>query len=293
MRFEIQHESHYTFAEPVLLGQHLLRFQPRSAGAQRLQSFKLDIEPPPRGQTDHVDAEGNSVTRVWFKQPTDFLRITSHSVVTVSRTNPYDFLLNETNRKLPVAYLPALQPILATARQREFVASPDDPVAALGQSMVESSGHQVTKFLSDLTQEICRLCKAIRRETGAPWTPEFTLAKKSGACRDLTVLFVDACRAVGLAARFASGYQQGAVDQDRRDLHAWAEVYIPGAGWRGFDPTSGLAVSDRHVAIAASVFPSGASCVDGTFRCAKKNGAVASTLETEIDIEYAQENATI
>jgi transglutaminase-like putative cysteine protease len=80
------------------------------------------------------------------------------------------------------------------------------------------------------------------------------------------VLFIDICRAVGLAARFVSGYQEGDADQDRRYLHAWAEVYIPGAGWRGFDPTQGMAVADRHVAVAAAADPQFASPVMATYR---------------------------
>ena len=110
------------------------------------------------------------------------------------------------------------------------------------------------------------------------------LLDDGGACRDLAVLLIDACRSVGLATRFVSGFQQGDREQDRRDLHAWAEVYIPGAGWRGFDPTHGLAVADRHVPLAAGAVPESASPVTGSFR----GNGVSSVMETELEIQTTE-----
>ena len=104
------------------------------------------------------------------------------------------------------------------------------------------------------------------RPTGAPQTPAETLARGRGACRDQTVLFVALCRAAGLAARFVSGYQdRSAMETDRRYLHAWPEVYLPGAGWYGYDPTRGTAVSNGHVALAAARDPAGTLPVEGSY----------------------------
>jgi transglutaminase-like putative cysteine protease len=99
------------------------------------------------------------------------------------------------------------------------------------------------------------------------------MAQKSGSCRDFAVLFMAACQAVGLAARFVSGYQEGDEAQEARELHAWPEVYIPGGGWRGFDPTHGLAVCDRHVPLAAAAHPANAAPVSGKL----KPGCLATT----------------
>jgi transglutaminase-like putative cysteine protease len=103
-----------------------------------------------------------------------------------------------------------------------------------------------------------------------------------GSCRDLTVVFMEACRAVGLAARFVSGYEEGDSNILERDLHAWAEVYVPGGGWRGFDPTHGLAVSDRHITLVASPYPAQTLPISGT---TEEGSRVGATLETEVRIE--------
>jgi transglutaminase-like putative cysteine protease len=107
------------------------------------------------------------------------------------------------------------------------------------------------------------------------------MEQRQGACRDLAVLFIDACRCVGLAARFVSGYQDAYRSMGKRDLHAWAEVYLPGAGWRGYDPTRGLAVADHHVAIAAAADPQNTAPVTATYR----GSNVEAELITEVSIE--------
>ena len=104
------------------------------------------------------------------------------------------------------------------------------------------------------------------RDHGAPLPPSITFQKKRGACRDLVLLFMAVCRRFGLASRFVSGYQEGDPDMEQRHLHAWAEVYIPGGGWRGYDPSHGLVVADRHIALAASYAPEGTAPVKGSFR---------------------------
>ena len=141
-----------------------------------------------------------------------------------------------------------------------------DPALELAEQLREASRGEVIPFLARLTETIAKRFKVIHRETGGPWAPATTIEQRHGACRDLAVLWIDICRAVGLAARFVSGYELGDVNQDKRHLHAWAEVYLPDAGWRGFDPTNGLAVADRHVAVAAAVEPPQAAPVAATYR---------------------------
>ena len=115
---------------------------------------------------------------------------------------------------------------------------------------------------------------------GAPFAAETTLREQEGSCRDLAVLFCAACRAVGLAARFVSGYERDASLQENGDLHAWAEVYLEGGGWRGYDPSRALAVASTHVAVAAASDPLLASPVSGTFR-----GAATAKLEFSISMQ--------
>jgi transglutaminase-like putative cysteine protease len=139
-------------------------------------------------------------------------------------------------------------------------------------------------FLSALSRRIAERCRPAIRLQGDPQPPAFTLREGTGACRDLSVLFIDACRAVGLAARFVSGYYGGPSAADRRYLHAWAEVFLPGAGWRGFDPLQGLAVADRHVAVAAGAQPRDAAPITGTLG----GGDTPADLEVDLKIESTE-----
>ena len=133
-------------------------------------------------------------------------------------------------------------------------------------------------FLMELAGRICRGLRPIARAEGPPLAAGETLSAGEGACRDFAVLFCSACRSVGLAARFVSGYElEAARDPGRASMHAWAEVYLPGGGWRGFDPSQGLAVGLSHVAVAAARDPEMATPIAGSYR-----GSEASTMETSI-----------
>jgi transglutaminase-like putative cysteine protease len=182
------------------------------------------------------------------------------------RENPYDYLVAPVNQRLPISYQPWETALLAPAVRRSAVPIHVDPARELAEQMREASRGEVVPFLARLTETIAHRFKVVHREQGSPWPPATTIEQRQGACRDLAVLWIDICRSVGLAARFVSGYLDGDAEQDKRFLHAWAEVYLPGAGWRGYDPTNGLAVADRHIAIAASADPQQAAPVTATYR---------------------------
>jgi transglutaminase-like putative cysteine protease len=266
MQFTIDHTTEYRFARPVFFEPHQLRFQPRTDGGQRILHFELEIDPTPAGRTDVFDAAGNVVTMAWFNDVHDRMLLRATSEVETLRDNPYDFLLSPANQRLPIGYHPCEAAALAPAMRRAAVPIHVDPARDLAEQLREASRGELVPFLARLSETICQRFRVIHRENGSPWPPPTTMEQRQGACRDLAVLFIDICRAVGLAARFVSGYQEGDADQDRRYLHAWAEVYIPGAGWRGFDPTQGMAVADRHVAVAAAADPQFASPVMATYR---------------------------
>src|SRR5581483_10726230 len=121
-------------------------------------------------------------------------------------------------------------------------------------------------FIAHATDYIHREFHHVVRVQGEALPAYKTLRRREGACRDLAVLLVDICRAMGLAARFVSGYKFDPDSRDAHELHAWTEVYLPGAGWRGYDPSWGLAVADLHIPIAAAPSPLEAAPVSGTFR---------------------------
>ena len=279
------HASTYTFNRPVYLEPHILRLRPRSDGSQRLIRYDLTIEPKPAVLAECLDLEGNSMTHVWFEGLTDSLRISTQSAVDTLRENPFDYIVSDPAAdRLPMEYAGELRPSLEPYRSRDDT---DDAVAVLARSIADEVGKRPIPFLAALNRRIFQMCEVAIREEGEPQPPGTTLAVRRGACRDLAVLFMDACRSLGLGARFVSGYHEGDPDQTRRYLHAWAEVYLPGGGWRGYDPTLGLAVADRHVAVAAGRLPGFATPMVGTFR----GTGVASRLQVDIRVRVSDKAA--
>ena len=282
MRFEISHTTSYMFSRPVFLEPHTIRLRPRCDGSQSLIRFALEIEPVPAGLSEGLDAEGNSAAHVWFDGLTDRLSVATSVAVETLRENPFDYILGDPAIDcLPMKYSAGLRPPLEPYLYRE---KPDPGIDTFARAIADEAGMRPLPFLMALTRRIFQTCRAAVREEGEPQPPEITLADQRGACRDLAVLFMDACRVIGLAARFVSGYQEGDSSGGSRDLHAWAEVYLPGGGWRGYDPTLGLAVADRHVPLASGAHPSLAAPISGTFRGA----AASSRMQAHIQIDVSR-----
>ena len=276
MRFKIVHRTEYEFDGPVFLEPHFLRFRPRCDSSQNVESFALQVSPEPAGLSHATDFEGNAFSLAWFDRPATKLEIVARSVVETTRDNPFDFFV------LPDGQQPL--PWKANARFAEYlgrVPSDVDPVGLLARELASATPEPVA-FLTGLNDYVHRLMTVVVREEGDPFSPAETLASGVGACRDLGVLFVDICRAVGIPARFVSGYQEGDPVQDERDLHAWAEAYIPGAGWRGYDPTLGLVVADGHIAVSAAANAADASPISGTFRGPTPAISLSHSIEIEI-----------
>ncbi len=277
MRFVASHTTRFRYSEPVYLEPHVIRLRPRCDSFQRLLRYRLRVTPEPELLSEALDVEGNVVAHAWFSGLTQTLDVTSEFEVETLRSDPFDYLvIGDGTGKLPFEYSVAVRGRLAPALERP--AGADPAVDEFIRPIIARSGRQPLAFLSVLNQAIHKACAVTVREHGEPLLPAQTLAAERVACRDLAVLFMDCCRAVGIAARFVSGYQeQGSAS---RFMHAWAEVYLPGGGWRGYDPTQGLAVVDRHVAVAAGNSASQASPIQGSFR----GDAEAAPLKAEIRI---------
>jgi transglutaminase-like putative cysteine protease len=262
MIFNIEHKTTYRYSGDVQLDPHLIRLTPRENQQQRVLRHEVFIDPEPQGRSWLIDTEGNQVLNVWFSGRTRRLTIKNVCTVATLCENPYDYLVTRENRQMPPLFRPEEQESL-----RPYLARPSfsSAVDAFGFDLLDQSQGMPVKFLSLLNETLYSDFRNVLRDEGDPYDPDFCLKMKSGACRDLAVLFMDVCRSVGLPARFVSGYQEGDIDMTHRHLHAWPEVYMPGAGWRGYDPTLGLAVSDRHVPLAASFQPKGANPIEGTF----------------------------
>ncbi|MCE9606533.1 MAG: transglutaminase family protein [Planctomycetia bacterium] len=295
MLFHIKHATRYRYTRPVFCEPMTIRLRPREDVAQRLLRYNLWIDPEPAGMSHFVDLDGHTATQVWFDRLVTSLSIVVSSTVETLRTNPFDFLLDPVALRLPMVYPTPIQhglmPYLELSPPEPGTTvdtccgerARDPAFAETLDRLLRITGAQTLPFLSELTNWIHSTFEKIIRDEGAPCSPSETLRTRRGSCRDLTVLFNELCREAGLAARFVSGYHEREGSDGRRHLHAWSEVYLPGAGWRGYDPMAGLAVADRHVALASGAEPILAAPTYGTFR----GTGASSTMDTQLVIRTA------
>jgi transglutaminase-like putative cysteine protease len=255
MWFRIQHDSWYRYDVPVALAEHVLRLTPRAGGIQLL-SHQLRVEPQPSLWRNELDELGNSIARLSFTGTTQSLRVTSEVEL----------------ETLPPAALELALPSLPWAGSSWAASSwaanegIDASVRAFADGIASQVGQHPVAFLDELTRTLFTSFDRHLRPTGAARSAAETLALRQGACRDLTVLFLDACRHCGIAGRFVSGYQAQADTPDgQRHLHAWAEVFLPGGGWRGWDATHGLRVDQGHVALCAAPTQAATMPIEGGF----------------------------
>lgn len=278
MQLRVHHTTRFDYSQPVHCDPLTIRLRPREDAFQSLLDFSLDIDPLPAGQSQQTDLEGNIITRAWFTDPIAWLTVTTSSLVETKIENPFAFLLSETAAEFPFP-LSGEDADHAALYLRRL--TPDPAVDSLAAGLARETEFFPVRFACRLAEHICEQHEKIVRPEGRPWHPAHTLEQGRGSCRDLAVLFVDACRSQQIPARFVSGYVWGETRVTDHELHAWAEIYLPGAGWRGFDPSTGLAVASHHVAVAAGREPLWAAPTSGTFR----GSDVRSTLKAEVAVE--------
>jgi transglutaminase-like putative cysteine protease len=213
----------------------------------------------------------------WFNAPTKELSVSTRFTVEMLRQNPFDYVLAGESLNLPLWYREPLCAALTSYRNDAHVA---ECVKQFAKSVAAGAQWNTLSFLVALSQQAFQTCRQLVRPSGAPWTSDQTLNLREGSCRDLAVLFCDACRVMGIAARFVSGYECASANRQDSYLHAWAEVYLPGIGWRGYDPSRGLAVSNGHVAIAAGFDHDLAAPVAGWY-----SGESRSQMEASIRLQ--------
>ena len=280
MLFEITHYTRYHYSQPVFLEPFTVRLRPRCDATQTLRSYRIDVTPSPSGITHCVGLYGNNTETIWFGGLHENLLIEVHTLVETHHGNPFDFFVTDPAAlTLPLEYESQLARVLGHYRVREG----DHPhVAAFAREMMQAAKHETIPLLTLLAEEIYQRLEYMLREHGDPWTPEETMRQGKGSCRDFAMLFIDICRSAGIAARFVSGYCIGDAAAGG-DMHAWAEVYLPGAGWRGFDPSRGLSVNDDYVAVAAGQLSQDAAPTLGSFR-----GEAASSMDAEISMSLVE-----
>jgi transglutaminase-like putative cysteine protease len=266
--YNVHHLTIYRYARPVSLGEHRFLLRPRESEDQHLIESELVITPEPMQLLWSRDALGNLIGTARFAGRTDELRFESKVRVAHSPWHPDGFGVAEGARtrpvNLPADELPELLPYL----ERRFR---DETVTEWARSFLRDTRPTPTlDCLTAMIQAIRHSFSYVRRVERGTQTPALTLASRSGTCRDFAVLMMDAVRAIGLPARFVSGYLY-VPSRDRHDIrgggatHAWLQVYLPGAGWVDFDPTNAIMGNAGLIRVAVTREPEAATPLSGSF----------------------------
>lgn len=267
----LKHVTHYRYDRRVGLSPQVVRLRPAPHCRTPILSYSLKIEPEEHFINWQQDPFANYLARLVFPEKTTEFKVTVDLVAEMSVYNPFDFFLEPGAETFPFAYDEGLAKELAPY----LVTEPPTPAFADYLASIVRSEARTMDFLVGLNQRLQQqIAYLIRMEPGVQ-TPEETLTNASGSCRDTGWLLVQTLRHLGLAARFVSGYLiqlapdvkaldgPSGTEVDFTDLHAWCEVYLPGAGWIGFDPTSGLLAGEGHIPLACTPQPSSAAPVSG------------------------------
>jgi uncharacterized protein (DUF2126 family) len=267
----LSHVTHYKYDRLVSLGPQLVRLRPAPHCRTPILSYSLKIEPADHFINWQQDPFSNYLARLVFPERTREFKVTVDLVAEMAVYNPFDFFLEESAEKFPFAYDDALATELAPYR----IVEAQGPVFDAFVASIPLEPRATMDFMVYLNQRLQGDIRYLIRMEPGVQTPEETLTLASGSCRDSGWLMVQVLRKLGLAARFVSGYliqlapDQKALDGpsgteiDFTDLHAWCEVYLPGAGWIGFDPTSGLLAGEGHIPLACTPQPSSAAPISG------------------------------
>ena len=285
MLLRVSHLTRYYYSRPVSLSPHRIYLRPRETPKHRLRSFRLEFTPLARFVHTRDEHDNDQIWAYW-SEPTSAVNIQSEFEIETLDANPFDFLLRSDALGFPFAYAEgeraALSPYLALpepateTRLRQWIA----------ERMPAGPSDTLT-FVAGLNSQVRNAIAYTRRDEHGILPPLQTLERGSGSCRDSATLLVDALRTLGLAARFVSGYlheprPEQAAEAAPTAMHAWAEVYLPGAGWRGLDPTRGIFCNDAFVPVAHAGRGESVSPIQGSFAA---SGPVSAELHADIVVE--------
>jgi uncharacterized protein (DUF2126 family) len=267
----LNHVTHYRYDRPVQLGPQVVRLRPAPHSRSTIVSYSLKVEPVKHFINWQQDPFANYQARLVFPDKTTEFKVTVDLVVEMAVYNPFDFFLEPGAENFPFEY----EPLVAQELAPYLAVEPITPRIKAYLEKIDRKKQRTIDFLVGINQQLQHDIKYLIRMEPGVQTPEQTLENASGSCRDSGWLLVQLLRRCGLAARFVSGYLiqltpdvkaldgPSGTEVDFTDLHAWCEVYLPGAGWIGLDPTSGLLAGEGHIPLACTPQPSGAAPIEG------------------------------
>lgn len=263
-RYKIIHRTYYNYSANVMLGAHNLLLRPREDYELRIESFTLKTTPE-SNILWHRDVEGNSVAIASFDLPTNQLLIESEVIIQQFNEDPLDFLVSDYAISYPFSYREDEQILLSP-----YMELPEQETINAVHEWISNFWKpdeiiQTYTLLQRIAEYIYQtLLYKVREEPGVQSATQ-TLSYGTGSCRDFALLFMEAVRCLGLASRFVSGYLYAPLMSEIGSTHAWAEVYLPGAGWKGFDPTIGKIAGSDHIAVAVARLAEAVPPIAGSF----------------------------
>lgn len=264
-RYKIIHRTCYSYSVEVILGPHALLLRPREDHELRIENFSLELTPLSTVLW-HRDVEGNSVAIANFALPTTRLMIETKITIQQYNEAPLDFMVADYAIFYPFVYQPDDKVLLSPYMKlpgNEVINELNQWIATFWQPNEQIQTYTLLQRLAERIH--ATFSYRVREEPGVQTAPQ-TLFSKTGSCRDFALLFMEAARCLGFASRFVSGYLHAPLmSHVIGTTHAWAEIYLPGAGWKGFDPTIGEIAGLDHIAVAVARLPESVPPVAGSF----------------------------
>ncbi|MCM8541077.1 MAG: transglutaminase family protein, partial [Lentisphaeraceae bacterium] len=283
IRVSLKHETTYKYSKAISLGPQLVRLRPAAHCRTPILSYSLDITPAKHFINWQQDPYGNWIARIVFPEKTESFTLKVGLIADIEVINPFDFFVDDDGRDFPFDYPDWLKTSLAPYLVKQSHGKLFDQLVKKFINVKKDTVNFVVELNAYLQSQLNYL---IRMDAGVQ-TPEETLEKVSGSCRDFAWLQVQLLRHLGLASRFVSGYSiqlkpdaksidgPSGVNEDITDLHAWAEVYLPGAGWLGLDATSGMVAGEGYIPL---------SCTSEPFNAAPVSGSLEGGCEIDMDV---------
>jgi len=278
MEVEIVHETEYAYQSEVFLEPHYFRLKPKKTPYMKMLNFSIAVSPEPFGISEQTDAENNTLHFSWYEGMHSKLAIKTVSKIEIKAYNLFDFLLFPANyNQVPFSYSEDIEKILKATLELGIIS---ENLKRYGEQILQHADGNTLTFLSEFTNKIHQDFVLKIREQGAPYQPDETFRLKTGSCRDLAWMQIQVLRHLGIAARFVSGYFYVDVEEPHYELHAWTEVFLPGAGWIGFDPSNGIRTTNMYFPLCASSSYQNTMPVSGSVR-----GDASSVLTTSLKIK--------